>query len=187
MSKRGFELRVPDGDSIERSVCGDCGFIDYRNPRIISGVVPVLGDKILLCTRAIAPRIGFWTVPAGFVELGESPEEGAARESYEEANADIEIGDLIGVYSIRHIGQVQMFYRGIMRTPEHSAGAESLETRLFSWDEIPWDELAFPTIKWALRDFARNRDRAQAIPGSRSTGLGADTSSGEHANRDAER
>lgn len=187
MSKRGFELRVPEGDSMVRSVCGDCGFIDYKNPRIIAGVVPVLDDKILLCTRAIAPRIGYWTVPAGFMELGETPEEGAAREAVEEANADIEIGDLIGVYSIRHIGQVQMFYRGIMRSPEFRPGPESLDARLFSWDELPWEDLAFPTIRWALRDFERNRDLANAIPGTRSTEFDPETYRTKLANQEREK
>ena len=172
MPKRGFELKVPDGDSMERSVCGDCGFIDYRNPRIICGVVPIFEDKVLLCTRAIEPRTGFWTVPAGFMELGETPSEGAAREAMEEANVDIAVGDLIGVYSIRHIGQVHMYYRGQMRSAEFHAGPESLDVRLFAWDEIPWDDLAFPTIEWALRDFERNRGRTQALPGERSTKLG---------------
>lgn len=156
---------------MERSVCGDCGFIDYRNPRIICGVVPMLGDQVLLCTRAIAPRIGYWTVPAGFMELGETPAEGAAREALEEANAEVEVGDLIGVYSIRHIGQVHMFYRGVLRKPEFSAGPESQDVRLFAWNDIPWDELSFPTIEWALRDFDSNRARPRAIPSSRSTAL----------------
>ena len=174
MAKRGFELKVPEGDSMKRAVCGDCGFIDYRNPRIICGVVPTFEDKILLCTRAIAPRIGFWTVPAGFMELGETPAEGAAREAFEEANAEIDVGDLIGVYSIRHIGQVHMYYRGTMRNAAFHAGPESLDVRLFAWDEIPWDDLAFPTIAWALRDFDRNRENSPALPGERSTKLGPD-------------
>ncbi len=174
MAKRGFELKVPKGDTIERSVCGDCGFVDYRNPRIICGVVPIFEDKVLLCTRAIAPRIGFWTVPAGFMELGETPGEGAAREAMEEANADIEVGDLIGVYAIRHIGQVHMYYRGALRSPAFRPGTESLDVQLFPWDEIPWDDLAFPTIAWALRDFERNRDVEVAVPGARSTKLTPD-------------
>ncbi len=172
MAKRGFELKVPEGDSMKRSVCGDCGFIDYRNPRIICGVVPVFEEKVLLCTRAIAPRVGFWTVPAGFMELGETPAEGAAREAMEEANADIEIGDLIGVYAVRHIGQVHMYYRGTMRSPTFHPGPESKDAKLFAWDEIPWSELAFPTIEWALRDFERNLGNAKAIPGEKNTKLG---------------
>lgn len=169
MAKRGFELRVPEGDSLKRSVCGDCGFIDYRNPRIICGVVPILEDQVLLCTRAIEPRVGFWTVPAGFMELGESPAEGAAREAVEEANADIEVGDLIGIYTVRHIGQVHMYFRGQLRSPDFYPGPESRDVRLFGWDEIPWQDLAFPTIEWALRDYERNRGVEVAVPGTRDT------------------
>lgn len=162
-----FSLQVPEGDTHERRVCDDCGYIEYDNPKIIAGVVPIYEGKVLLCTRAIEPRTGFWTVPAGFLELGESPAEGAAREAGEEANAVIEVGDLIGVYTIRHIGQVQMFYRGTMASPTFSAGAESLAVKLFAWEDIPWDELAFPTIKWALRDYERNLGSETATPGAR--------------------
>jgi ADP-ribose pyrophosphatase YjhB (NUDIX family) len=162
-----FRRKVPEGDTHERSVCDDCGYIAYDNPKVIAGVVPIYEGKVLLCTRAIEPRTGFWTVPAGFLELGETPEEGAAREAHEEANAVIEVGDLIGVYTIRHIGQVQMFYRGTMASPTFSAGAESLAVKLFSWEDIPWDELAFPTIKWALRDYERNLGSVIATPGAR--------------------
>ena len=170
MSECRFDRKVPVGDTCERLVCVDCGFIQYENPKIITGVVPMLGNKVLLCVRAIEPRVGYWTVPAGFLEMGESPEEGAAREAVEEANADVEVGDLIGVYTIRHIGQVQMFYRGLLRSGDVSAGPESSEVQLFDWAEIPWDELAFPTIKWALRDFDANRGREVATPGARSVG-----------------
>ncbi len=162
--------KIPKGDTHERSVCDDCDFIHYDNPKIIAGVVPIFEDKVLLCTRAIQPQIGFWTVPAGFLELGESPAEGAAREALEEANAEIEVGDLIGVYTIRHIGQVQMFYRGTMRSKAFSAGEESLDVKLFAWQDIPWEELAFPTIKWALRDYERNRAQEHATPGNRVVG-----------------
>lgn len=155
---------------MERSVCSDCGFIDYENPKMVAGVVPVWEDKILLCTRAIEPRVGYWTVPAGFIENGESPAEGAAREAMEEACADVEVGDLIGVYSIRHLSQVQIFYRGRLRSADVRPGPESKAVRLFSWDEIPWDDLAFPTIKWALRDYEKNLGREQAFPGSRAVG-----------------
>jgi ADP-ribose pyrophosphatase YjhB (NUDIX family) len=171
MSSSRFERRVPDGDHNERLVCRDCGFINYQNPRIICGVVPMWEDKVLLCTRAIEPRIGFWTVPAGFMELGETPEEGAAREAAEEANIDVEVGELIGVYTIRHIGQVQMFYRGRMRSPSFSAGPESTSVELFDWDDIPWSELAFPTIRWALKDYDRSRGAAEVVPGIRQTPL----------------
>lgn len=164
--KERFSRKVPKGDTHERSVCDDCGYIQYDNPKVIAGVVPIFEDKVLLCTRAIEPRVGFWTVPAGFLELGETPAEGAAREGLEEANAIITVGDLIGVYTIRHVGQVQMFYRGTMQAPDFSAGEESLEVGLFAWDEIPWKDLAFPTIKWALRDYERNLHNPVASPGS---------------------
>ena len=167
MKSPRFERKVPHGDTHERAVCRDCGYIEYHNPRIITGVVPMLGDKVLLCVRAIEPRVGYWTVPAGFLELGESPEEGAAREAVEEANADVEVDDLIGVYTIRHIGQVQIFYRGTLRSPAFSAGPESQRVQLFDWQDIPWDDLAFPTIRWALQDFDRNRSLASAVPGTR--------------------
>lgn len=163
-----FSRRLPVGDTHERLVCDDCGYIQYDNPKVIAGVVPIYQGKVLLCTRAIAPRVGFWTVPAGFLELGETPAEGAAREASEEARAVIEVGDLIGVYTIRHIGQVQMFYRGTMASPTFSPGEESLAVKLFAWEDIPWDDLAFPTIKWALRDYERNLQSPTASPGSRS-------------------
>lgn len=169
MSTYRFDRKVPDGDQNERLVCRDCGFINYENPRIICGVVPMWEDKVLLCTRAIEPRVGYWTVPAGFMELGETPEEGAAREAMEEAEADVEVGALVGVYTIRHIGQVQMFYRGRLRSPDAKPGAESLEVKLFDWDEIPWADLAFPTIRWALRDFDRTRELDRVPPRIRET------------------
>ncbi len=148
-------------------MCVDCGFIQYDNPKIIAGVVPIWQDKVLLCTRNIEPRVGFWTVPAGFLEIGEGPNEGAAREALEEANAEVEVGDLIGVYTVRHIGQVHMFYRGQLQSAAHSPGIESRQTELFAWEDIPWSELAFPTIEWALRDYQRNLGNPVAIPGSR--------------------
>lgn len=171
MGDTRFERRRPSGDTHDRLVCSDCGFVQYDNPKIICGVVPTWEDKILLCVRAIEPRPGYWTVPAGFMELGETPGEGAGREALEEANADVDVGDLIGVYSIRHMGQVQMFYRGVLRSPEVSAGDESREVALFQWSDIPWDDLAFPTITWALRDFEANQGRAVAVPTLRSTPL----------------
>lgn len=170
VSKTAFERKIPAGDTLERLVCGDCGFVQYENPKIIVGVVPIWQDQVLLCTRAIEPRVGYWTVPAGFMEMGEGPNEGAAREAVEEAGIDVEVGDLIGVYTVRHIGQVHMFYRGVMQTQAFHPGEESEQVQLFDWDDIPWSELAFPTIEWALRDFERNRSNAIAIPGSQVRG-----------------
>jgi len=168
MATPTFTRLVPAGDTHERSVCVDCGFIKYDNPKIIAGVVPIWQGKVLLCVRAIEPRVGFWTVPAGFLELGEGPDEGAGREAQEEANADVEVGDLIGVYTLKQIGQVHMFYRGVLRSDKVSAGIESQQVELFDWADIPWDKLAFPTIKWALRDYERNVGNPTAIPGQRS-------------------
>jgi ADP-ribose pyrophosphatase YjhB (NUDIX family) len=162
-----FTRKIPEGDNLERLVCGDCGYVQYDNPKIICGVVPTFEDRILLCTRAIDPRAGYWTVPAGFLEIGETPEEGAARETQEEACADVEVGDLIGVYTIRHIAQVQLFFRGVLRSKDISPGPESQEVRLVGWNDIPWQELAFPTIRWALQDYQKNIGRQVATPGSR--------------------
>ncbi len=159
-----FERKIPQGDDHERAVCRDCGFIAYENPKVIVGSVVSYEDKILLCKRAIDPRSGYWTIPAGFMELGETCREGAAREAIEEANADIEVGDMLAVYTITHISQVQMFFRSILKEPKFSAGIESLEVALFDWDDIPWDNLAFPTAKWALKTWKENQSREVAEP-----------------------
>jgi ADP-ribose pyrophosphatase YjhB (NUDIX family) len=155
-----FETRIPDGDNRERSICVDCGHIDYQNPKVVVGTVVTSGDKILMCRRAIEPRLGFWTLPAGYMELGETLEEGAAREAKEEANADIRIDGIIGVFSVARIGQVQVIFRGGFadpETPSFGAGPESLEVALFTWDEIPWNEIAFPTVHWALNAWNERR------------------------------
>ena len=141
---------IPDGDTRERLVCADCGFIQYENPKIVVGAVPVWQDKVLLCRRAIAPRVGFWTLPAGYLELGETPEAGAAREAMEEANARIAVDALLAVYSVPRISQVQIIYRARLVDADVSPGPESQAVRLCAWDEIPWDQLAFPSVRWAL-------------------------------------
>lgn len=169
MREQHWLRTVPDGDSRERLVCGDCGFIRYENPKIIAGAVVTYEDRFLLCKRAIEPRRGFWTLPAGFMELGETPEEGAAREAYEEATARIEITELLAVYTIRHISQVQMLYRAHLNTPEFSPGVESLEVELRTWDEIPWSELAFPSVQWALEDHRAALAGQLALPSRRHT------------------
>jgi ADP-ribose pyrophosphatase YjhB (NUDIX family) len=148
-----FELRIPDGDDRERLVCADCGHIDYQNPRIVVGTVVAADGGILMCRRAIEPRRGFWTLPAGYLELGETLEEGAAREAMEEANARISIDGVLGLFSVSRIGQVQVIFRGRFADPGppvFTAGPESLEVALFPWDQIPRDEIAFPTVHWAL-------------------------------------
>ena len=129
-----FVDRVPDGDSLVRKVCDDCGYIEYTNPKVVVGAVVTYDDngieKVLLCKRAIAPRIGYWTMPAGFMELNESTAAGAARETLEEAGASVDIGDLLGIYDIPHIGQVYVVYRATLAEPVFSAGEESQDVRL---------------------------------------------------------
>lgn len=145
-----FHHKVPEGDERERLVCKDCGFIAYENPRIIAGAVVEHEGKILLCRRAIYPQKGKWTIPAGYLEQGEAPDEGAVREAYEEATAMIEVRDLLAIYAVKHISQVHMMYRARLASPDVKPGYESLEVRLFDWDEIPYDDLAFPSVHWVL-------------------------------------
>ncbi|MGI9421014.1 MAG: NUDIX hydrolase [Geminicoccaceae bacterium] len=141
---------LPEGDTLERDVCTDCGGIHYQNPKVVVGAVCTWENKVLLCRRAIEPRAGYWTIPAGFMEMGESTEQGAVRETMEEATARIEIVDLLAIYNIARLSQVQIFYRANMLTPDFSAGVETLELDLFDWRKIPWDDLAFPTVHWIL-------------------------------------
>ncbi len=148
---------IPDGDNRERLVCPDCGYIEYENPRIIVGAVCEWEGRVLLCRRAIEPRQGFWTIPAGFLETGETMAVGAARETWEEALARVEMGPLIGIYEIPRISQIYVVYRARMTGPEFAPGDESTEVRLFDWADIPWDDLAFPSIAWALK---RSREAA---------------------------
>lgn len=152
---KNFQKRVPEGDNRERLVCDDCGWINYTNPKLIVGAVCTWEDKILLCRRAIAPRIGYWTMPAGFMEEGETAEEGAAREAVEEAQAQIEIDALLGVYSVPRISQVHLIFRARLTTPDVAPGPESTDVELMTWDKIPWNDLAFPSVHWALEDFKK--------------------------------
>lgn len=158
-----FQRSVPPGDERERLVCGDCGWIHYVNPKIVVGAVVTYGEQFLLCRRAIEPRSGFWTIPAGYMEEGESAEAGAAREVWEEALARVSLDALLAVYSIPVISQVQLIYRGTLSEPVFGVGLESLDVRLFDWSEIPWDELAFPSVTWALQHF-RSVQGAIAFP-----------------------
>ncbi len=160
-SPGSFTRRTPAGDNRERLVCDECEYVVYENPKIVVGTVCTWDQRILLCRRAIEPRKGYWTIPAGFMELNESSEEGACRESWEEARARLEIDCLLAVYSIPRISQVQIIYRARLVDDQVGPGPESLEVRLFPWDEIPWDELAFPSVHWSLRQFHETRDRAQ--------------------------
>jgi len=146
-----FARLVPAGDTHERSVCAHCGFVNYRNPRVVAGSVVRHRGSYLLCRRAIEPRRGFWTIPAGYLEMHETPEDGARREAREEANAELEFHGLLAVYTVPRLSQVQLIYRATLAGGEHSPGEESLETGLFAFSEIPWSDLAFPTVHWALR------------------------------------
>lgn len=166
----GFVQKIPEGDSVERDVCSDCGWVHYVNPKIVVGSVVTFEDKFLLCRRAINPRKGFWTLPAGFMEQRETTEQGAVREAREEANTDIKIRDLLGIYNITHISQVQIMYRAIIEEPIFSAGPESLEVELFSWKDIPWEELAFPTVYWALHQYDSIKDKDSFVPFSNAEG-----------------
>lgn len=156
----GVERRVPALDDRERHVCAVCETVHYANPKVVVGSVCTIGERLLLCRRAIPPRSGFWTIPAGYLELGETAEEGAVREAWEEARAAIAIEGLIAVYSIKRIDQVQLLYRANLASPEVAAGPESLEVMLTGWDAIPWEELAFPTVHWVLRRAMELRGRS---------------------------
>jgi len=154
------EVTRPEGDTGDRHVCTVCETIHYINPKVIVGAVCDWRDKVLLCRRAIEPRTGYWTVPAGFMEIGESTEEGAIRETWEEATARIEIVGLLGLYNIVRLSQVQIFYRANLLSPDIAAGIETLELDLFDWDEIPWDDLAFPTVHWILKKAIETKGKA---------------------------
>jgi ADP-ribose pyrophosphatase YjhB (NUDIX family) len=158
---RGPSVRgVPEGDNRERMICADCGFILYDNPKIVVGSVPRWGERILMCRRSIHPRRGFWTLPAGYLELNESTSAGAEREAWEEAQARIRIEGLLAIYDIPRISQVQLIYRARLLDDAVAAGPESLEVALFTWDEIPWGDIAFPSVRWAL-----NHDREARASG----------------------
>ncbi len=163
-SAGAFSRRRPAGDERDRMVCDDCGFIHYVNPKIIVGAVCTWEDKFLLCKRAIEPRLGYWTIPAGFMEENETTAQGAAREALEEAEAEIEIDGLLAIYDIPRISQVQMIFRARLKTPDFGVGVESAEVALFTWDEIPWQDLAFPTVHWALDNFRETQGQALGAP-----------------------
>ena len=156
---RGPSVRgIPEGDNRERMICADCGFVLYDNPKIVVGSVTRWGERILLCRRAINPRRGYWTLPAGYLELNESSSAGAQREAWEEARARIEIEGLLAVYDIPRLSQVQLVYRARLIDAAVSAGPESLEVALFGWGEIPWDDIAFPSVRWALHHERETRE-----------------------------
>lgn len=153
-----FRSEVPEGDTRERMVCQDCGFIHYENPRIVVATVATWEGKVLLGRRAIEPREGYWTLPGGFMENNETAEAGAIRETLEETGATVILRDLLAVYSLPHIGQVHLVYRARLAVPHIEAGPEMLEARLFDIDELPWDDLAFPTNTWSLQHYLEAGD-----------------------------
>jgi ADP-ribose pyrophosphatase YjhB (NUDIX family) len=154
------ERVVPDGDTLVRDVCAACGTIHYQNPKVVVGCLPEFEDRVLLCRRAIEPRKGLWTLPAGFLENGETLESGALRETLEEAGARVDVGDLYAVISLPHISQVYMMFRARLSDLDFGPGPESLEVRLFDEREIPWEMLAFRTIARTLRNYFLDRRRA---------------------------
>ena len=159
-----FVRRIPDGEDRERLTCADCGFVAYENPKIVTGSVVVVGGKVMLCRRAIEPRRGFWTIPAGYMELGETVEEAARREAREEACAELVLDGVLALYSIARIGQVQVLFRARHASPGFAPGVESLEVRLFDWDEIPWEDLAFPSVHWVLKAWRQVGDGPLGVP-----------------------
>ena len=159
----GSETRyiVPADDNRERAVCSVCATVHYENPLNVVGTVPVWQDKVLLCRRNIEPRYGLWTLPAGFMELGETAAQGALRETVEEAGAHIELQPLFSMIDVLHVGQVHFFYRARMLDAELAPGPETIEARLFGESEVPWNELAFRTVRETLRFFFEDRRRGQ--------------------------
>ena len=150
-------LEIPSGDNRPRYICSQCETIHYSNPKIVAGCIPVWQDKILLCKRAIEPRHGLWTLPAGFMENDESTVEAAMRETMEEAGARVAVRDLYTMISLVHINQVYMMFLADMKDTDFSPGEESLETELFAEEDIPWDEIAFPVIEETMRLFFADR------------------------------
>jgi ADP-ribose pyrophosphatase YjhB (NUDIX family) len=150
---------IPPDDNRERAICKVCGTIHYENPLNVVGTVPVWNDKVLLCRRNIEPRYGLWTLPAGFMELGETTAEGAERETIEEAGARIDLLGLYTVLNVVRVGQVHLFYRANLRDTDFAPGPETIEAKLFREDEIPWDEIAFRTVRETLLRYFEDRRR----------------------------
>jgi ADP-ribose pyrophosphatase YjhB (NUDIX family) len=155
------EYRVPPGDTLPRYVCPACGAIHYQNPKIVVGCIPEWEDRVLLCRRAIEPRYGYWTLPAGFMENGETTFQAALRETMEEACARVELGPLYTVYNLPHVNQVYLMFRARLLDLDFRPGEESLEVKLFAEPEVPWKELAFRTIHATLRDYFADRSRGE--------------------------
>ncbi len=160
-----FTRRTPDGDTHERAVCDQCGYVAYENPKVVVGSVVAHEGKVLLCRRAIEPRRGYWTIPAGYLELQETVEEGARREALEESGARLKLDGILAVFSISRIGQVQVIFRARFDgAADFAPGVESLDVRLFDWADIPWNELAFPSVHWSLRAWQAAGDGPLGAP-----------------------
>lgn len=155
------ELRVPEGDTLPRYVCPTCSVIHYQNPKMVVGCIPEWEDQILLCRRAIEPRHGLWTLPAGFMENAETLAQAAARETLEEANARVEMGALYAIYNLPHINQVYVLFRARLLDLNFKPGSESLDVKLFSEAEIPWDTMAFRVIREPLQRYFDERRQGQ--------------------------
>jgi len=155
------ELRIPEGDSLPRHVCIACGVIHYQNPKIVVGCIPEWENKVLLCRRAIEPRVGLWTVPSGFMENAETLGQGAARETLEEANARVQMGNLYAIYNLPHINQVHVLFRAQLLDLDFKPGVESLDVRLFTEEEIPWDKLAFRVVWEPLKRYFEERQQGK--------------------------
>ena len=154
-------LKIPADDNRHRYVCTSCETIHYQNPKLVAGCIPEHNGRILLCKRAIQPRYGYWTLPAGFMETGETSIEAAIRETSEEANARVEVQDLYAVFNLPHVDQVYMMFRSRLLDLDFYPGDESLEVELFTESQIPWDELAFTTIRQTLKFFFQDRQGGQ--------------------------
>jgi len=152
---------IPPDDNRERAICKVCGTVHYENPLNVVGTVPAWNDKVLLCRRNIEPRYGFWTLPAGFMELGETTEQGAIRETVEEAGARVELQGLYTLLNVVRVGQLHLFYRARLLDTDFAPGPESIEAQLFAEHEIPWDDLAFRTVRETLKRFFEDRQRGQ--------------------------
>jgi ADP-ribose pyrophosphatase YjhB (NUDIX family) len=154
---KSVEVSIPEGDNRPRHVCSTCGAIHYQNPKVVVGCIPVWEQQVLLCRRAIEPRYGYWTLPAGFMENGETSQQGAARETLEEACARVDVEGLYTLFNLPHISQIYLLYRSRLLDLDFDAGEESLEVALFHEHEIPWDEIAFPVILESLRLYFADR------------------------------
>lgn len=148
---------IPAGDNRQRYICKNCDTIHYANPKVVAGCLPIWEDKVLLCRRAIEPRLGFWNIPAGYLENGETVEQGALREVWEEAEASVHILGVLTLFSIPHINQVYIHFLGQMQNLDYGIGIESLEVALFTEDEIPWSDIAFKSSEFALRRYFQDR------------------------------